>query len=172
MPYGTFKEEQRFTQVWVWIVLLGVSAIVLYTVPSAIIHQSEENPISTTHAIVLAVSVLIVIGLLALFFFARLTTKINNDVIEITYRPLILKAKVFRWDEIDEAFVRKYNSLWEYGGWGIRYSFKGRAYNTSGNMGLQLILKSGKKILIGTQKPEELEAFLKKYIFVENTNIN
>ncbi len=168
MPYGTFEENQRFKQVWVWIVLLGVSAIVLYTVPSAIIHQSEENPISTTNAIVLVVSVLFVIGLLALFFFARLTTKINNDVIEITYRPLMLKPKVFRWDEIDEAFVRKYNSLWEYGGWGIRYSWKGRAYNTSGNKGLQLILKSGRKVLIGTQKPEELEAFLKKYIFVEN----
>jgi len=39
------------------------------------------------------------------------------------------------------------------------------AHNTLGNIGLQLIMKSRKKILIGTQKLEELEACLKKYIF-------
>jgi hypothetical protein len=42
-----------------------------------------------------------------------------------------------------------------------------RAYNTSGNMGLQLIMKNGKKILIGTHKPDELDAFLKKAIFAK-----
>ena len=36
---------------------------------------------------------------------------------------------------------------------------KGVAYNVSGNKGLQIVLKSCKKILIGTQKPEEIEKF-------------
>jgi hypothetical protein len=58
--------------------------------------------------------------------------------------------------------VRKYSPIKEYGGWGFRYGFKnGKAYNISGNMGLQLILKNGDRILIGTQKPEELETYLK-----------
>jgi hypothetical protein len=55
--------------------------------------------------------------------------------------------------------------LWEYGGWGIRYSWNGIAYNTKGNMGLQIVMNTGKRILIGTQKPEELAAYLKKFIF-------
>ena len=34
------------------------------------------------------------------------------------------------------------------------------AYNVKGKMGLQLVLKNGKKILIGTQKTEELKQIL------------
>ncbi len=43
---------------------------------------------------------------------------------------------------------------------GIRYGPKGTAYNVSGKIGLQLELKNGKKILIGTRKPEEIENLL------------
>jgi hypothetical protein len=37
---------------------------------------------------------------------------------------------------------------------------KGKAFNVSGNKGLQLEFNDGRKLLIGTSKPEELEAFL------------
>jgi hypothetical protein len=42
-----------------------------------------------------------------------------------------------------------------YGGWGIKRGIGGLAYNVSGNQGLQLVLTDGRKILIGTQKPEQ-----------------
>ena len=48
----------------------------------------------------------------------------------------------------------------DYGGWGIKYGLKGLAYNISGNFGIQLELKSGSKILIGTQKPDEVKKLL------------
>jgi hypothetical protein len=38
---------------------------------------------------------------------------------------------------------------------------KNRALNVSGSFGLQLVMKDGAKMLIGTQKPQELEDFLK-----------
>ena len=37
---------------------------------------------------------------------------------------------------------------------------KGKAFNIKGNMGLQLQFKDGKKLLIGTQKEEEIKQFL------------
>ena len=47
------------------------------------------------------------------------------------------------------------------GGFGLRYSFKyGRAVNVAGNFGIQLELKTGKKLLIGTSRPEEVEKVL------------
>ena len=47
----------------------------------------------------------------------------------------------------------------EYGGWGIRTISlkKNIAYTISGDKGLQIELKDGKKILLGTQNPEEVE---------------
>jgi hypothetical protein len=58
--------------------------------------------------------------------------------------------------------------LAEYGGWGVKgFSGKNRAYNISGNIGLQLTLKNGYKILIGTNNQEKLRMYLqyivKKY---------
>jgi len=51
--------------------------------------------------------------------------------------------------------AREYKPIREYGGWGIRYVIGGIAYNVYGNKGVQLILKNKKKVLVGTQKPEE-----------------
>lgn len=48
----------------------------------------------------------------------------------------------------------------EYGGWGVRFGKGGKAFNVSGNRGLKLYLKSGRSLLIGTQKDKELIAFL------------
>lgn len=60
-------------------------------------------------------------------------------------------------------FVREYKPILEYGGYGIRYSFSGKAYNVRGKMGLQLKFKDGGKLLIGTQKMEEMEDILKRW---------
>ncbi|SDL02555.1 hypothetical protein SAMN04487898_11451 [Pedobacter sp. ok626] len=75
-----------------------------------------------------------------------------------------LAYKHYSWDVIDKYYIRTYSPLGEYGGWGIRYSMSGQgmAYNVSGNKGLQLELNNGKKILIGTNNPTELEAALTK----------
>jgi TATA-box binding protein (TBP) (component of TFIID and TFIIIB) len=65
--------------------------------------------------------------------------------------------------------VREYAPLSEYGGWGLRYSVNhGKAYNVSGNQGVQLFFTNGKKLLIGTQKPEEITAILKQINQLKN----
>jgi TATA-box binding protein (TBP) (component of TFIID and TFIIIB) len=44
----------------------------------------------------------------------------------------------------------------EYGGWGIRCGWHGKkVYNISGNRGVQLVFKNGKRLLIGSQKPDD-----------------
>jgi hypothetical protein len=51
----------------------------------------------------------------------------------------------------------------EYGGWGLRYGGdNGWAYNARGNRGVQLVLQGEKRVLIGSQRPEELLAALKE----------
>ena len=73
----------------------------------------------------------------------------------------------------------------KYGGWGIRgnlnfHKFQigkinyktlsnTKVYSVSGNQALHLQFKNGKKLLIGTQMPYELEKALKK---VEQNNEN
>lgn len=145
-----FKESQKFTQWWLWLLLLIVNASTLYT---TFVYSSQHQVVYAT------------IGVLLVTFFIyifRLTTIIKNDGIYIQFLPFIVKYKHLQWNNISTSYVREYSPIGEFGGWGIRWGKAGTAYNISGNKGLQLEFTNGKKLLIGTQKPEELKAILQQ----------
>ena len=49
------------------------------------------------------------------------------------------------------------------GGWGIRlFTDYGTVYNTRGNKGLALKLQNGKRLVIGTQREDELKSVIQK----------
>jgi len=54
------------------------------------------------------------------------------------------------------AYPRTYDPLREFGGWGIRFGAGGRAFNMRGNQGVQLVLRSGQRVLVGSERAEEL----------------
>jgi hypothetical protein len=155
-----FSETQYFGKKW-WPLLLPSSVVPLFVV------LSQKNPFSADMA---PEDVWGLLGLLAvlssvwgLFFVMRLQTRIDEDGIYVQFRPFHFRPLFFPWEKIDRANVRTYSPLGEYGGWGLRYGFsKGRAYNVWGSKGLQLELADGKKVLIGTQRAEELENALLK----------
>ena len=91
-----------------------------------------------------------------IFYVMRLKTEVRNDGLHIRFFPLM--SRVIPFDEIREIDVRIYKPIREYGGWGIRSGLGGRgaALNVSGNRGVQLELSGGKRLLIGSQKAEEL----------------
>lgn len=96
----------------------------------------------------------------------------KTDGIYVRFFPFLLTFRKYPWEDLEKATVRTYSPLAEYGGWGYRISFsgKGRAFNISGNKGLQLKFKNGKKLLIGTNKPDELAEVLR--VLVSETNLS
>lgn len=145
-----FNETQRFSQWWLWLILLGTWGAIVYTI-------FQEPPKSIIAYFVTGFSAF---GLPILFWQMRLSTRITSDGIYVRFVPFHLKEQFYAWDLIESAQVRTYSPLREYGGWGIKYGFngQGKVYNVSGNQGLQLIFKSGEKLLIGTQKSAEIQA--------------
>lgn len=118
-----------------------------------------DNPSSDGELIFFtAFSTIIFLGVLVLLVFSRLETQVLDEGIALSYLPF-LKRRVYHWDELQSAEIRKYNPIRDYGGWGWRRGWgkKGWVYNVSGNKGLQLVFKDGRRILIGTQRPDELE---------------
>ena len=63
--------------------------------------------------------------------------------------------------------MRRYNPLLEYGGWGVRLGPKGWGYMTSGKEGVQLRLRKGLPVLIGSARPRELEAAIRAGVEVQ-----
>ena len=153
-----FLETQKFKQWWIWLILLipfASSIIALYYSPP---DFSNSETLSNTIGGLIAVSV----TALLLFSFT-LKTEINQTGISYRFLPFHFKMKTIEWSEIQDCYVREYKPIMEYGGWGIRFSFRnGKAYNTMGNKGLQLIFKNNKKLLIGTQKEEELTKIIEQ----------
>jgi len=103
----------------------------------------------------------ILFAVLLLFLTMRLHTKIDAQGINIRFLPFI-RNKTWLWEQIEDLYVKEYSIL-DYGGWGYRVSKKGIAYNTKGKFGLQLILKNGSRIMVGTQHPHELQLVVNNY---------
>jgi hypothetical protein len=145
-----FKEEQKFTQWWLWLILTAIALIPVYGIYKQIIQGEVfgDKPMSDSGLIV---SAIIPFGILVLFWFSKLQTQININEIQIKFIPFITKK--IEWKEVKSAQVISYGFV----GYGIRLFTKyGTVYNTKGNKGLALELKNGKKLLLGTQKMEEL----------------
>ncbi|MEX0995633.1 MAG: hypothetical protein WDZ45_01135 [Flavobacteriaceae bacterium] len=153
-----FKETQRFDQKWLLILMAVVLLVTL--IPIFLILQEE----TTSSSALIASSVgFFTILLVSLFLYLlKLETGIDHHGIHYRFYPVI-RQKTIPWNEISECYVRKYSPLKEYGGWGIRWGFNGRAYNVKGNKGIQVVLKSGKKILFGTQKENEAKNVIQSY---------
>ncbi|SHG46880.1 hypothetical protein [Winogradskyella jejuensis] len=154
-----FKEEQRFTQLWL-IILLLFSIVV----PVAIILNQTDK--MTTSEIIISLSVIILAP--AIIFLFKLNTRIDERGIHYRFVPFHLKHRFIPWNEISKAYTRTYDPIGEYGGWGIKggslwNKSKGIAINVKGDVGIQLELTNGKKILIGTQKKAQAESTLENY---------
>ena len=168
MTSHTFKETQRFNQIWLWILLIIVAISILKTPISAIFSSAgspTEIPAEGPNLVLVILQFISVIVIFSIFYFSQLKTIIDDDGIKVKFGWLMKNYRMINWDEVDEVFIRKYNPLDDYGGWGIKHGRKGKALNVKGNKGLQLFLSSKEKLLIGTQKPQELQAFLEQNIF-------
>jgi hypothetical protein len=164
-----FKETQKFTQTWLWIIIIfsglftiGLMGLGIY---QQIIrgHKFGTNPSSDQGLIIgFTLILLLFVSVAILFRSASLTTFIDDNGITYKFFPFHFRDQQIGWEEIERYEVVKYAPLLEFGGWGIRFNWKGKAFNVSGNKGLRIYLKSGKMILIGTQRDKELTDFLTK----------
>jgi hypothetical protein len=145
-----FEEKQRLRQWWIFIGLVPVAVILLVE-----FNRTEWNWMD------MGFGVVPILLTLVLLFSIQLKTYITQEGVALTLFPFILRKRMFRWEDIDKAYVRTYQPLKEYGGWGLKGTSKNRAYNMSGKEGLQLELKDGRRVLIGTRKPADIEVALK-----------
>jgi len=158
-----FIEEQKFTQIWLF---LGLAiAFVVVTIPiikdwDTISQGSFGEILSNTRGI------LVFIFVFVLFNFFKLKTRIDEKGVYYQYLPFYFSCRFLPWNSISKCYVRNYDAIFEYGGWGLKFSFrksKGKSFTVKGDVGLQLELRNGKKILIGTQKKDEIQRTIDTY---------
>lgn len=154
-----FEEEQRFTQWWLWLLVGGILLIPIYGIVQQIIFKEPfgDNPMSDVGLII---TFMVNLVIFVFFWMLKLRTTITKDEIKINYPPLAKKRIL--WSDIEQAQVVKYSPLI---GYGLRFwTPHGTVYNVKGNRGLSLILKNGKKCMIGTQRYREVEDIIQRLL--------
>jgi hypothetical protein len=159
-----FEEKQRFTQWWFWLIILGCTALIWYMIIWGVILQNEIGGEEVSGGIISGF-LLGVIGIAVPYLFYKLELKV-----EVTPKELSVKYKPFsnrkiQITDIDKIEARQYKPFKEYGGWGIKGWKRSKiAYNVSGNQGVELTMKNGNTVMIGSHKSEELEKVLKSLV--------
>jgi len=157
-----FREVQRWGlgfRCLLVVFLLLAAAVGVFAGVMSMRQEPTELP-----GVVIAVScgVLIPLGIAVLLWVTRLETEVRTDGLYVRYFPFHRRFRRFDAEDLSECFARKYRPIREYGGWGIRCGWKGgRAYNVSGNEGVQLVFKNGKRLLIGSKEANKLEAAIR-----------
>lgn len=118
--------------------------------------------VAATKPIAVLICILPVLLIMVLFFLMNLKTTIDAKGIHIQFFPFIRNPKVFLWNDIKKIELTKYQPMVEYGGYGIRGLGDDKAYNIQGDIGLKLYFKDGKKTMIGTQKPDEINKVVRE----------
>lgn len=151
-----FREVQPFRQIWGWMIVILIAGFMWYMTYQQLLMGRTLGNNPAPDALMIVFWVLFGIGMPVFMWSCRLITEVREDGLYIRYVPFHRSFHRYGFDEIVKYEVRTYRPILDYGGWGIRYGSRGMAYNVSGKRGVQLALKNGKNLLIGSQRAEEL----------------
>ncbi|MEI6020846.1 MAG: hypothetical protein WCR21_06930 [Bacteroidota bacterium] len=151
-----FFEIQQFRNHWFWQLLLlapfsyfcGVLAYQLYSGKFVGDHPASNFDLAL---------LLLFYGSIAYFalFYVKLTTVISAEKISYGWNLPSAQLNEIKVEDIQSCELVTYHFV----GYGYRFSLKyGRVYNVWGNKGLLIIMKNGKKIMLGTNSTKHLKS--------------
>jgi hypothetical protein len=154
MTVPRYREEQRFRQWWIWLLVGFLAALQWWGFVQQILLGQPWGDRPAPDWMMILLWLAFGIGMPLFFLYLRLIVTVTEETVDIHYRPLT--RRTIPVADLTRVEARTYSPLREYGGWGIRGLGSNRAYNVRGDQGVELTLLDGRKVLIGSQKAEEL----------------
>jgi len=99
----------------------------------------------------------------------HMTTEATADLVTVWYGWLPIYRRSVAISSIRSCEVVDYRPIRDHGGWGVRSCRSGeRALTARGTRGVRLTMINGDRLLIGSQRPEELARILTQSIRTES----
>jgi hypothetical protein len=89
----------------------------------------------------------------------RLVTEVRKGALIVRLRGL-WRLRRIPLDRIKKVETISHDVARDYGGYGIRSTRDGKAYVAGGSRGVRVTLTAGEKLVIGSERPDELAAAL------------
>jgi len=161
--YIIFHEEQQFREHWYWVIGTIAMAILEIVLLAILILAfffpelfGESHPPDIWALMIISSCMILILLFIILMHTTKLTTEVRSTGLYVRFFPFHISFKKIPLENLVRHEARTYRPIMEYGGWGIRYGIQGKAYNVSGNQGVQLYFSGGTKLLIGSQRSREL----------------
>ncbi len=164
-----FYEVQRFRNPWIRFSIVALTVGFLIYFGLGVYKQIicgvpwGTKPLSNFALILTGCLILtFMLGLCFFFFSLKLITMVNQYGVYVKLFPISQQKIPF--ENIVSCQPTTYNPIQDYGGWGVRYGKKGKAYTIYGNKGVELELADTSRLLIGSQRPEDLSRSIEDHI--------
>jgi hypothetical protein len=150
-----FREVQHFRHWWAALIVFGAAIVswIVFIQQIVLGHPSGTEP--APDGLVWLLTLGVGIGFPVGAFVLRVVTEVGFDELHVRLAPS--RGRRIPLADLAEATVVTYRPLRDFGGWGVRWAGpRGVAYNAYGSRGAQLVLHDGRRVLVGSQRPEEL----------------
>jgi hypothetical protein len=134
---------------WITIVFWGTMVLVLV----AMVRSGDGAPNERMVGALIVAAVAIVIHSMV----AGLTVRLFRDQLELSLGRVPVIRKRVRYDDILDLQSVTYRPLMEFGGWGVRFRGKKRAWTARGNEAVVLHLADETRLYVGSDHPHRLE---------------
>ncbi len=155
-PAAIYREEQWFGW-WIYAALGLISALAWVV----LLDRTSGRPDLWLGLHGRAFKILVAAGVLIpptlVVAALRMVTLVTPTEVRISFGLLNTFRRSIAAEAIARVEVVHYHPIRDYGGWGLRFGRDGeRIYNARGHRGVRLYLRDGSRILVGSQRPEEL----------------
>jgi len=151
---------------------LIIGYFVTITIALVVVFMTEKDAVSAEELILtLSLFLSFFIAIYFLVFTIPVLTQITQRGIEVKYRPWIWNWKVFPWHHIKSVTEENVDPIGDFGGWGYRFTFKGKRGLIRGNgPAVKIEMKSVKLFVITTDRKVEFLRNVAKYLNEEGLN--
>jgi len=154
-------EKQKFRNIYMLFVLFSIEVTCIYILAIDVLKHKPFIISSFPNWPLAIFTLALPTPLLLIFTFTRLETIFNEDGIFYRWMPYKKRYQMIQWDAIRQVSMI---SL-EKEGFSLRFSKKyDKIHHADSKAGIVIVMRSGKKHLIGTSKPEALNRVLVRII--------
>lgn len=158
-PAPLFSETQRFRQRWLWI---GYGAVFLVVLAS-FVYVAAVGAGAGFRFWAGALFAFVVLGGVGwLLWVSRLETRVDADGLHTRFYPLERTERTLIWNDMTGWQIATLRPLRDHGGRGLRIGRGGKAYIVTGTKSVNILMKNGKTLFVGTTRPEELAVALER----------